>query len=144
VRPILFASKAAATPRRRRGNYHDFRVGGGKGPAECGNSSYQSNWCRGHLPRFSDEILQRFKIETDSWLGLVHQKVTKPLLFLGASSQENLRKHLTTNYFAFSLNGGKKTKLQPELQTKLQSEIPSLKNKSTSHEKKIHFTIRLL
>jgi hypothetical protein len=60
------------------------------------------------LPRFSDEILQRFKIETHSWLGLVHQKVTKLLLFLGASSQENLRKHLTTNYFAFSLNGEKK------------------------------------
>ena len=43
VRPILFASKTAATPAEARGNYHDFSARRGKARAECGNGVYRSN-----------------------------------------------------------------------------------------------------
>ena len=61
VRPILFASKTAATPAAARANYHDFSACRGKGRTECGNGVYPSNCAAAAWVRFVTVSCRDFK-----------------------------------------------------------------------------------
>jgi hypothetical protein len=93
VRPILFASKTAATPAAACANDHDFSACRGKGRTECGNGVYLSNCAAAAWVRFVTVSCRDFKWQPATARGS-NDKVTKLLLSLVASSQENQKKDI--------------------------------------------------